>query len=142
MPQSQTRFFGLRVPFAAHCGVEPVRMGGGQAEFRVALDERHENSLGMAHGGLLLTLLDMALASAARSTLPDDSTVVTVDMQSAFMAPARGVLTAQGRVAKAGRSIIFAEGEVRDAAGEICARATGVFRATAKRIDKPAGGDA
>ena len=136
-----TTYFGLTIPFAEHCAIEPVSMGGGRSCFRLVMTRSHENSLGMAHGGVLLTLLDMALASAARSTLDEGSTVMTVDMQTMFLAPARGTLEAHGHVVKSGRSVLFSEGEVRDSAGEVCARATAVFRRTAKRAET-SGGDA
>lgn len=134
-------YFGLTIPFAEHCAIEPVSMGEGRSLFRLDMAREHENSLGMAHGGVLLTLLDMALASAARSTLDAGSTVITVDMQTMFLAPARGSLEALGHVVKGGRSMIFSEGEVRDAQGEVCARATAVFRRVPKRAET-SGGDA
>ncbi len=54
-------YFGVVIPFAAHCGVEPVLMADGRAELRLASTRRHENSIGMTHGGMLMTLLDMPL---------------------------------------------------------------------------------
>ena len=135
-------YFGVRIPFADFCGLEPVSFGGGEASFRLTLEPQHENSLGMAHGGVTLTMLDLALSAAARSNLDADSTVITIDMQTSFLAPARGTLLAKGRTVRAGRSIVFAEGDLFDAEGQLCARATGVFRPVPKRAGKPSGGDA
>lgn len=135
-------YFGLTIPFAEHCGVEPVAAGEGWVRYRLALRREHQNSLGVAHGGLLLTLLDMALGAAARSVVDKDKAVMTADMQAAFLAPARGLLEANGRVVRAGRGLIFAEGEVLDAQGQLCARATGLFRPVRRKIDGPGGGDA
>lgn len=53
---------------------------------------------------------------------------MTLDMQTAFLAPGRGDLFAEGRVVRAGRSIVFAEAEIRDEAGELVARATGLMK--------------
>ena len=47
-------------------------------------------------------------------------------MQVAFLTAGRGVLTAEGRVARMGRSIIFGEADVRGDDGEIVARSTGL----------------
>ena len=135
-------YFGVVIPFAAECGVEPVMMADGRAELRLDSTRRHENSIGMTHGGMVMTLLDMALASAARSTLPENVTVMTIDVHVTFLAPARGRLSAQGRVVKEGRSIIFSEAEVIDADGVVCARASGVFRPTTPRPGAQRGGDA
>ena len=86
----------------------------------------HVNNLGIAHGGLICTLLDVAMGTAARCTvgLP----VMTLDMQASFLSPGRGELTAEGRVVRAGRSIVFCEAEVRSAEGELVAKASGLFK--------------
>ncbi len=135
-------YFGLTIPFAEHCGVEPVENREGLVRYRVTMRAIHENSLGVAHGGLILTLLDMALGAAARSVVETGWVVMTVDMQAAFLSPGRGVLEARGRVTKAGRSLIFGEGEVMDESGETVARATGLFRPIPARKEARAGGDA
>ena len=135
-------YFGLTIPFAEHCGVEPIEGGKGFVRYRLALQPFHENSLGVAHGGVILTLLDMALGAASRSVVAPDWAVMTVDMQAAFLSPGRGVLEARGRVTKAGRSLIFAEGEVLAQDGEMVARATGLFRPMPRRKEGRAGGDA
>jgi acyl-coenzyme A thioesterase PaaI-like protein len=49
-------------------------------------------------------------------------------MQVAFLAPARGILLGEGRVVRAGRSIVFVEAEVRDEAGELLAKSSGLFK--------------
>ncbi len=85
--------------------------------------------MGVAHGGLLMTLLDVCMGSAARSAV--GSNVITVDLQAAFLAPASGRLVGQGRVVRAGKSLVFVEAEIADAEGEIVCRGTSVFK-TAK----------
>ncbi|MBL8589231.1 MAG: PaaI family thioesterase [Methylobacteriaceae bacterium] len=142
MTDDGAEIFGRMIPFAGLCGVEPVSMGAGRSELRLTVEERHTNSLGMAHGGLVMTLLDIALATAARSTLAEDTTVLTIDIHTTFLAPARGALRAQGRVVKSGRTLLFAEAEVLDANDVVCARASGVFRPIPARVDGGRGGDA
>ncbi|MFN8924766.1 MAG: PaaI family thioesterase, partial [Rhodospirillales bacterium] len=53
---------------------------------------------------------------------------VTIDLNVAFLASGSGRIVAEGRVLRAGRSIVFCEGEARDAEGVLLARASGVFR--------------
>ncbi|MCZ2982459.1 PaaI family thioesterase, partial [Acinetobacter baumannii] len=72
------------------------------------------------------TLLDVALGTAAR--LSAARPVVTLDMQTRFLAPGRDVLLAEGRVTRAGRSVIFCEAEIRDVQGELVASATGLLK--------------
>jgi uncharacterized protein (TIGR00369 family) len=117
---------GAVIPFADHCGIEAVDTGDARTVLRLALRPEHDNNIGMAHGGVTCTMLDIAMGTAARRVTGVPS--MTIDMQMSFIAPGRGALTAEGRVIRAGRSIVFCEGEVRDRAGELVARGTGVFK--------------
>ena len=118
--------FGTAIPFVTFCDIEPILSEAGRTRLEVTLDTHHMNQMGVAHGGLLMTLLDVAMGSAARSQV--GANVMTVDMQTAFVAPARGRLAGEGRVVRAGRSLVFVEGEVRDEAGEVVAKGTSVFK--------------
>jgi uncharacterized protein (TIGR00369 family) len=118
--------FGIAIPFADYCGVEPVASEPGLCRLAITMRDEHKNHLGVAHGGVLLTLLDVAMGSAAR--LSAGASVVTVDLQSAFLAPGRGNLLAEGRVLRPGRSLIFCEGDVRDSAGALVAKASALFK--------------
>ena len=60
--------FPLRIPFVEQLGFELWGFGGGQAEVRMDIAETHLNSWEVAHGGVLMTLLDVAMAHAARSS--------------------------------------------------------------------------
>lgn len=118
--------FGADVPFAEHCGIEEIGIVDGATRLRVKLGRHLENNLGMVHGGLTCTLLDIALATAARVRL--GTPMMTIDMQVAFIGPGRGTLVGEGRVVRAGRRIVFCEGEVRrEEDGGLVAKATGVF---------------
>ncbi len=123
--------FGAVIPFADHCGIEPLDIGDGRSRLRVALGPEHGNNLGIAHGGLICTLLDIAMGTAARSRI--ERPVMTLDMQVSFLSPGRGALLGEGRVVRAGRSVVFCEAEIRDEAGELVAKASGLFKPTSAR---------
>ena len=119
--------FGVEIPFAGHCGVEPLEAPDGRTLLRLVLAPQHLNNMGVAHGGVTCTLLDIAMGSSARRHV--DFPVMTLDMQTSFLAPGRGVLVAEGRVLRAGRSIIiFCEGEVRTQSGDLVAKGNGLFK--------------
>ena len=118
--------FGAHIPFVRHCGIEALDVQEGRTRLRLALRPEHANNLGIAHGGVICTLLDVALGTAAR--LNAGHPVVTLDMQTRFLAPGRGVLIAEGRVTRAGRSVTFCEAEIRDAEGTLVASATGLLK--------------
>jgi uncharacterized protein (TIGR00369 family) len=119
-----------RIPFFDYCHIERPFRGEGRCTARVEITPDLVNGHGAAHGGLLMTLLDACMAGAASSILTGErGGVVTIDMQAQFMAPGHGVLTAEGKVSRGGGSLIFTEGEVRDAKDALVAKATGIFRA-------------
>ena len=119
--------FGADIPFATMCGVEALGLEDGRTRLRLALRPEHGNNLGIAHGGVICTLLDIAMGTVARCTV--GVPVMTLDMQTSFIGPGRGVLIGEGRVLRAGRSIVFCEAEVRaEATGELVAKGSGVFK--------------
>ncbi|MDP4005886.1 PaaI family thioesterase [Methylobacterium sp. NEAU K] len=130
-PSKQGTVFGAHIPFVNHCGIEALDVHEGRTRLRLALQPEHANNLGIAHGGVICTLLDVALGTAAR--LKAGRPVVTLDMQTRFLVPGSGVLTAEGRVTRAGRSVIFCEAEIRDTRGELVASATGLLKPVSDR---------
>jgi uncharacterized protein (TIGR00369 family) len=124
---SPAQIFGADIPFASLCGVEALGFENGKTRLRLALKPEHGNNLGIAHGGVICTLLDIAMGTAARCTI--GVPVMTLDMQTSFIGPGRGVLIGEGRVLRAGRSILFCEAEVTaEDTGELIAKASGVFK--------------
>lgn len=118
----------LFITFLDYCFIERPAPKGGKGF--AAIEPRRElnNSMNMAHGGVLMTLMDAAMGGAARSLQPPGGTVVTIDMQISFLGPARGRIEAHGSVTKATRSFVFTQCEVFSESGELVARATGLFR--------------
>ncbi len=119
--------FPLPIPFVIAQGVELVASGGGQSELRLDLRLDQTNQLGIAHGGVLMTLLDVAMAQAARTKGPEQA-LATIEMKTTFMQPARGMLTGRGQLIQATGRMAFTEASVYDAQGIRCAHATGTFR--------------
>ena len=125
--------FGAYIPFVDHLGFEMVFFDEGQSELRYTPEPEHLNSFNVTHGGAEMTLLDVTLASAARS-VDKAMGAVTIEMKTSFIQPARGVLTGKGRLIHRTRNMAFTEGTVYDAEGQVCAHATGTF----KYIPRPA----
>ena len=122
-------------PFQRHIGMlfgdDGIRLDEaekGRIAFSLDLRPEHCNSIGVAHGGMVLTLLDVVLSGAARSYQPDFTRAATLDLSTNFISPGRGRLTARARVLRGGRSIVFCEGEIVDASGNLVAKAIGSFK--------------
>ncbi len=115
------------VPYRDLLGVRSEHHEKGRAV--LSLETRHEltNSWGGTHGGVVMALLDMSMASAARTTAEHDTGGITIDMSISFLRAGSGRLEAEGRVLRNGKALIFCEGEVRDASGELVAKAIGTY---------------
>jgi len=116
------------VPFTEHVGIRRVRADQGEALMELDLRPELCNNHGGCHGGVMMTLLDAAMAHAALSRIDYHREVVTIDMHIAFMRPSTGRLQALGRATGGGRSVCFCEAEVHDAQGHVVAKAMGTFR--------------
>jgi uncharacterized protein (TIGR00369 family) len=115
-------------PFVDMLGVRVIRARDGASELALTLDEKHMNTWGVAHGGLSMTLADVALAHAARSLTNEGIGLVTVELKVNFMQPGRGELRAYGRVMHRSSTMAYCEGEIRDAEGNFVAKALGTFK--------------
>jgi uncharacterized protein (TIGR00369 family) len=104
-------------------------------DFRAAVSQQH----GFFHGGIIATLLDTACGYAAYSHMAATDGVLTVELKTSFVAPAAGlVLRAEGRVRRAGRTLIFCEGSAYVAA-DGPPRLAATMSATMMRIQDRAG---
>jgi uncharacterized protein (TIGR00369 family) len=54
--------------------------------------------------------------------------VVTIEMKTSFMQPARGKLSGKGRLMHRTATMAFTEATIYDSAGHACAHATGTFK--------------
>lgn len=124
--------FPLNIPFVEELGLELHRFGDGQAEVQVDLERAHLNSWEVAHGGVLMTMLDVSMAHAARSLHAKEPGhgpgLVTVEMKTSFMRPAEGRLTAKAKLLHRSTTMAFCEASVYDDDHHLCAHATGTFK--------------
>ena len=85
------------------------------------------NSFLVTHGGAIMTLLDVTMATAARS-IDLETGVVTIEMKTTFMRPGLGRLRATGKLLHRTASMAFCEGSVFSEDGQIAGHATGTFK--------------
>jgi uncharacterized protein (TIGR00369 family) len=121
-------YFGVHVPFIAHLGVEAQEILPGEVEAVLVLQPHHLNPMGVSHGGVLMTLLDFAMAMSAKSKAKHQGAGMTIDMSIAFMKGGQEKLTVRGKVLRSGKSIHFCEATVHDITGEMVAKAMGTFK--------------
>jgi len=124
--------FDPRIPFVDLLGFELLHYDGGVSELAYDAQPTHLNSFEVVHGGVILTLMDVAMAVAARS-VQKDMGAVTIELKTSFMRPATGRLLAKGQLLHRTRNMAFTEARVLDAQGQLCAHATGTFKYMPRR---------
>ena len=130
--------FGIEIPFVSLLGFEFTHFENGESAITYSPRPEHQNSFGVTHGGALMTLMDVAMATAARSVAPDMG-VVTIEMKTSFMRPSPGdgsPLTGRGRLMQRTTSMAFTEATLYDSRGQACAHATGTFKYVKREASK------
>lgn len=126
-----SEFTGTEAPFQDHVDIRHDLEN--RASGRMVLDIRklHTNSGKVLHGGMVMTLLDIAMSTAARHQDAQSRVAVTVELKVNFLRPcgcAGEQVDAHGFVRHATRTLAFCDGELRNEAGEVLATASGTFR--------------
>ncbi len=119
--------FGVEIPFVTLLGFDLVLFEDGHSQIDYEAKPEHCNSFNVTHGGACMTLLDVTMAAAARS-VQQELGVVTIEMKTSFMQPARGKLSGKGRLMHRTATMAFTEATIYDTAGRACAHATGTFK--------------
>jgi acyl-CoA thioesterase len=127
-----------RIPFVKEMGMELLLGDNGRAKLAIEVLPQHLNGWGAVHGGVTMTVLDVAMAVAARSLEPDGKGVVTIEMKTSFLqaGPPQGRLVATGLCVHRSSSLAFCEAEVRDEVDRLVARATGTFKFLRRREEE------
>jgi uncharacterized protein (TIGR00369 family) len=108
-----------RSPFTDHLGFILLEWREDFARIALDLQPFHLNRNGIAHGGVILSLIDDTAGAAGNwCSVPGNLRLsVTVDMSVSFVArAAAGRVTATARVIGQGRTMFFVRTEVHDAA--------------------------
>ncbi|MDZ7814326.1 MAG: PaaI family thioesterase [Ideonella sp.] len=115
------RHFLAQAPFMRDLGVQAVALSEGRVTTELPLLPRFLQHTGQAHAGVMATLADHSMGSAAQTLAPDEHWVVTAELKTSVLRPAKGErLVCEAWVIKAGRMLSFTEAEVfaEDALGE------------------------
>jgi uncharacterized protein (TIGR00369 family) len=124
--------FPATIPFGELLGLELLVFEDGIAEVACSLRPELCNSIGNAHGGVAMAMLDVAMVHAARSPAAGETAprpmCVTLEMKTSFLRPGLGRLVARARVLQRSASLAFCEAALFDAAEVLTAHATGSFK--------------
>jgi acyl-coenzyme A thioesterase 13 len=115
-------------PFLDLIGPLWTRTGEGGQEFGFVLEERHCNSRGTVHGGVLCTLVDVTLGYTTAFSTDPPTRLTTANMSVDFVGSAvpGDLVVARAEITRIGRRLAFASASV-DVEDRPVVRASGVF---------------
>ena len=127
-PAYRERLFALidGAPFVRHMGMRITDLTWGRAAFEMVPAEYRLQPFGVVHGGNIATLIDTATFWACYLSMgSDDDGLATVDLKLNYLAPARvEPLRCTGTLIKAGKTLSYAEAEVRGGDDRLLAHGT------------------
>jgi uncharacterized protein (TIGR00369 family) len=116
-----------RTPMGELLGLQLLEADAGRVVFGAHATAAHHNTMGIAHGGLVATLLDSALGCAVNTLSPPGRVFTTLELNVNFIRPITddvGPLRCEARALHVGKRVGTAEGRVVDSRGKLYAHGT------------------
>ena len=113
-------------PATETLGISISRLDKGRSVMEMNVDEKFHNLSGTMHGGIMSDIADAAMGIALATTLSPHEDFTTIEFKMSFLRPhVRGILRAEGLLAKRGRRIAFTEAVLTNSKKEVVARSSG-----------------
>jgi uncharacterized protein (TIGR00369 family) len=113
----------LYATMGLHRIVEMTDEGTARLEYDARANMCHSG--GVVQGGFVTGWIDAAMAHAAIARAGQDVTPMTLEIKVSFLAPVRpGLVIAEAWAVRHGRKTCFYEGALKDAAGNVLAKAS------------------
>jgi len=106
-------------------GIEVVHVDEGHVVLQFEASEKHHQPNGVVQGGVLTAIADAAMGMAGMTVQEVGWANTTIELKINFIRPViRGLVSAEGKVVQAGKTVIFLEAEVKNEEGKLAALAT------------------
>jgi len=113
----------LTPPIAQLIGFTVREIQLGRSVVELPADERHANPMGTLHGGVICDVADLAMGTAMATTLEDDESFTTLDLNAKYFKPVwRARLRAVATVVRRTRSLGLIECDVTDETDSLVAK--------------------
>ncbi len=119
--------------FAALAGAKLLEVRPGYARARMPVAERTRNALGVAQGGAIFTLADLAFAAASNA---HGRVAVAIQVGIQFLRPGQGALVAEAREVARSSRLSSVEVAVTDRKGDRVATFHGLAYIKPDRIEE------
>jgi len=117
-PSSATKTLGIKI----------LELGEGRSLVEMMVDSHLHNMSGTMHGGMMADIADAAMGIAVSTTISPEEDFTTMEFKISFYRPhIKGVLRAEGIVAKRGKRVAFTEAVLTNGQKQIVAKANGTW---------------
>ena len=115
-------------PAIGTLGIRVRNIEESKAVLEMDVSENLHNLSGTMHGGVMVDIADAAMGIAVASTLKPDEDMTTIELKMSFMRPhVKGLLVAEGTIAKRGRRVAFTEAVLTNQKREVLAKCSGTW---------------
>lgn len=109
-------------------GIKILELSEGRSLLEMHVDKNLHNLSGTMHGGIMADIADAAMGVAVATTISPEEDFTTMEMKISFFRPhIKGILRAEGTVAKRGRRAAFTESVLTNSENKIVAKANGTW---------------
>jgi len=115
-------------PATKTLGIKIVELGEGRSLVEMMVDSHVHNMSGTMHGGIMADIADAAMGIAVSTTISPEEDFTTMEFKISFYRPhIKGLLKAEGIVAKRGKRVAFTEAVLTNEHKQIVAKANGTW---------------
>ncbi len=113
-------------PYFSLISMKMCDIGSGYSVFEIDIENKHLQPFGFVHGGVFSSIIDAAAFWAVYCNIEDQNAgMTTIDLKLNYLAPATsGKLIVKGHQIKLGKTIGYAEAEIRNEQGKILSHGT------------------
>ncbi len=118
-------------PLVRFLGIRLEDLKEGYARLAMEVEEKHLNSLGTLHGGVMATLNDVACGVAINTVLVPQATILSLDLRVEFIDTlSSGTVYCEGFLTQKKHTVAFAHSRLTDEKGRLLstASATGFIK--------------
>jgi uncharacterized protein (TIGR00369 family) len=126
-------------PFLSYLGAKFIYANQKECRLELCIDEKLTNSWGNAHGGVLISLMDMSMSWAARFN--DENNIMgaaTIELKTSFFVPASGNIYVIGSVVHRTATLAFCEATIfnADKSDQIACKSSATFKYSRNLLNK------
>ena len=115
-------------PYWTLLGIEMLDVKKGWAKLQLPFAKKLTHPYGIAHGGVIFSLADSAVAMALLGLVEKGERFTTVEMNINYVSPFReGNITAEARIVNKGSRIALGDVDVRDDQGGLVAKCLATY---------------